>query len=234
MNGDSMIGRSRRSVIADQIRQDILMGVIKPGEAITLSDLAQRFGVSVTPVREAVLALFDEGLVEMQTRKGIRVAELRLTDIADMFKVYTTVAGLMAERATAAVTEEEIEQLEDLHEREAVETDPGKLEQMNWQFHAIINRHAKFILLRRFARMLTRNIPRAYFFQLPEWRETSHADHGALLRAVRARDPVVTRLVAEQHVRHDAEMLTKYLANTGFWKTGGMDAEKAPPTSVLG
>lgn len=218
MKDESKLGRSRRAVIADQIRQDILTGVLKPLQAITLSDLAERFGVSVTPVREAVLSLADEGLVDMQTRKGIRVAELKVTDIEDIFGVYAMVAGTMAERATTRISADDVEQLKLLLDMEAASTEADELEHLNWQFHAVLNRRADYLLLRSIARMLTRNIPSTYFFQIPKWREASYADHRALLRAVRSRDATGARLIAEEHVRKGGEMLTNYLATIGYWR----------------
>ncbi|HEY8766509.1 MAG TPA: GntR family transcriptional regulator [Dehalococcoidia bacterium] len=211
------LGRSRRAVIADALRQEILTGVLKPGQAITLNDLSERFDVSVTPVREAVLALSDEGLVAMQTRKGIRIAELKVTDIEDVFTVYSSVAGIMAERAATRVSQADLDKLHAILQEEAEETDPDRLEEINWNFHAILNRRADYILLRSFARVLSRSIPKTYFFTIPEWREVSYGDHKAILRAVRTGDASGSRLLAEEHVRKGGEMLTRYLSRMGYW-----------------
>ena len=72
-----------RDVIFDTLREAIIVGELKPGQRLMEVQLAEKMGVSRTPVREAIRKLELEGLVEMLPRKGAHVAELSVKDIMD-------------------------------------------------------------------------------------------------------------------------------------------------------
>ena len=83
-----------RDVIFDTLREAIIAGELKPGQRLMEVQLAEKMGVSRTPVREAIRKLELEGLVEMLPRKGAHVAELSVKDIMDVLEVRATLDGL--------------------------------------------------------------------------------------------------------------------------------------------
>lgn len=104
-----------REVIFDTLREAIIAGELKPGERLMEVKLAEKMGVSRTPVREAIRKLELEGLVEMLPRKGAHVAELSVKDIMDVLEVRATLDGLATALAAERITDEEIKKLEHVH-----------------------------------------------------------------------------------------------------------------------
>jgi DNA-binding GntR family transcriptional regulator len=214
---NTLISRSRRSVIADTIRQQILNGELRPGQLVRLRDVADSFGVSVSPVRDAFLSLADEGLVRIQTRKGIEILTLSPVDIRDLFRVYAYVSGLFAERAAELVSDEQLTELQSLVEEMDATDDQQEVETLNWRFHRLINHMSPTIYLPSIARMLARNIPRKYFSVIPGRQVTAQADHRRLVLALQTRDAAASREIAEQHIRTAGEMVVRHLEQIGYW-----------------
>ncbi len=100
-----------RDVVFDSIRAAILTGSIKPGERLMEVQMAEKLGVSRTPIREAIRKLELEGLVIMIPRKGVYVADLSVKDITDVLEIRAALEGLAAGLAAARVTEEENEEI---------------------------------------------------------------------------------------------------------------------------
>lgn len=105
-----------RDVVFNTLRQAILTGELEPGEHLMESELADKLGVSRTPIREAIRKLELEGLVNMTPRKGARVAQITLEDLTDVLEVRRHLEELAVELACKKATEEDLEQLHVLHE----------------------------------------------------------------------------------------------------------------------
>ncbi|SDG04529.1 GntR family transcriptional regulator [Pseudonocardia oroxyli] len=86
----------------ERIRGDILRGAIAPGERLVEEQLTRRFGISRAPVREALRLLGQQGLVEHLPRRGVRVAELSATDMAELFGLRDALERYAVETALAA------------------------------------------------------------------------------------------------------------------------------------
>jgi hypothetical protein len=86
--------RNLREDVADRLRNDILTGRLTPGKRIDQDQLAAELGVSQLPVREALIQLDQEGLVETIARRGSYVPQLTPEDIADQYRIFGLVSGL--------------------------------------------------------------------------------------------------------------------------------------------
>lgn len=100
MSGAGKGPTARRA--ADALRDLILSGEMPPGSDYLESELAERLGMSRTPVREAALALEAEGLLEVRPRKGVRILPVSLGDMREVYDVLTALESLSAARAAAA------------------------------------------------------------------------------------------------------------------------------------
>lgn len=100
-----------RDVVFNTLRQAILTGELKPGERLMEIHLANRLGVSRTPIREAIRKLELEGLVTMMPRRGAEVAQITEKSMNDVLEVRKAMDALCAELACERITEEELEQL---------------------------------------------------------------------------------------------------------------------------
>ena len=106
-----------REKILEMIRDAILKGTMKPGERVSEPELAERFGISRTPIREAFRQLESEGYLEVIPRKGAVVASLSERDIEEFYAIKIILEGFAAKMAAENLTEKDIERLESINER---------------------------------------------------------------------------------------------------------------------
>lgn len=105
-----------RDVVFNTLREAILKGELEPGERLMEIALAQKLGVSRTPIREAIRKLELEGLVVMAPRKGAEVAEITLKDLRDVLEVRKNLEELAVELACKKATQEDVEEMRRAHE----------------------------------------------------------------------------------------------------------------------
>ncbi len=122
--------------VAEQLRQRIFKRELEPGSWIDEMKLADEYGISRTPLREALKVLAAEGLVTMKVRRGAYVTEVSETDLADVYHLLSLLesdaAGVVAERATDA----QIKELQALHkELEAAAGNRDRFFAINERFH---------------------------------------------------------------------------------------------------
>jgi len=106
-----------RDVVFNTLRQAILTGELKPGERLMEIHLAERLGVSRTPIREAIRKLELEGLVTMIPRRGAEVAQITEKSMNDVLEVRRAVDALCVELACERITEEELAALKEACDR---------------------------------------------------------------------------------------------------------------------
>jgi DNA-binding GntR family transcriptional regulator len=142
----SLAGASlRRTSLRDQalsaLRQGLITGDLVPGEVYSAASLAAEFGVSTSPVREAMLALVDEGLLEALPNRGFRVCSFTERDFAEIFelRMMLEVPGVgRAAELGVGEHEERLRQLVDVIERTAEEGDLAGNLQADRDFHLIL------------------------------------------------------------------------------------------------
>jgi DNA-binding GntR family transcriptional regulator len=210
---------SSSRAIQDYLRDLIFSGRIRPGIFIRLEDVGALFGVSNTPVREAVAVLLDEKLIIVQTRRGITPTPLRARDVLDNFEVYAQVSSIMAYRHVKKMSDREIQDILAIAAKMETEPDPMQMEELNWAFHRMINGRGD-ARLATIARSLTRNIPRTFFSIVPNWSRTSMVDHRELCQAVQVRDAEAVAKLVVRHVVSGGRLLVDYLRAEGLLLSG--------------
>ncbi len=106
-----------REKILETIREAILKGDLKPGEKVAEPELAERFGISRTPIREAFRQLESEGYLTVVPRKGAIVAALSERDVQEFYAVKSILEGYAAELAAQNLTDKELAKLEAINDR---------------------------------------------------------------------------------------------------------------------
>lgn len=197
MSDFKSIGGTVRSRAARELRDRVLTGRLRPGDRLDLDEISQEFGISRTPVREALLELSYEGLVAVTPRSGITVIGITPEDAVDNFAVLAALAGKAAEWATARITGPE---LEELHRLADAVAEDGDVVDANRRFHRAVNLAAGSPRLLTYLRQAVRVVPASYFDLLPEQERRSRADHAALLDAIGTGDGAAARAIAEAHV----------------------------------
>lgn len=207
--------------VAAHLRDLIMSGQIWPGEYIRLDDVARELGVSVTPVREALVRLRGEDMVELEPRRGYVVSPLSQQDVRDLFSLQGDIAGELAARATAVIEPQHLTQLHDLQEalRGAVRTEAvDKIEQLEFEFHRIINRLAQARKLSWFLHTANRYTPARFYSADQAWCSDMLGRHDALLTALENRDADEARAVTVRHFTDGADRLIAHLAKLGMWR----------------
>ena len=106
-----MIARTADKLISD-IRKEVSSGILKPGDQLEVTALAERFGVSRTPIREAIRTLVESGVLETRPRKGSFVRVLSAKQLLDLFQVAAELEGMACRLAALSLTKENVEAIE--------------------------------------------------------------------------------------------------------------------------
>jgi DNA-binding GntR family transcriptional regulator len=212
----------RRAQLSDEVaghlRAAIMSGKLRPGTYIRLDDTAAELGVSITPVREALLKLRGEGMVQLEPHRGHFVLPLTRQDVNDIFWLQATIARELAASATDLITEAEIAELD--HIIDALATAVGSasgtdnaetIAALEFAFHRVFNQASGRIKLAWFLHNAARYMPALIYAADPQWGEAAVDHHRQLVAALRRRD---TAAVVEHTVwqftdaaRRSTEML---------------------------
>jgi DNA-binding GntR family transcriptional regulator len=206
--------------VAATLRRMILIGDLAAGSRATQDELAQRLGVSTTPVREALLRLAAEGFVELSRGRSFTITRTTRGDVEDIYWMHATLAGELTARACTRADLElvvSLRKLFDLSHQARTEHDAEAEDAANWAFHRAINLAAEAPKLLLMLRTTLRFIPRGFYSLVPEWGGESDDGHGKIMAAFENRDPLAARAAAEQHVRHAGALLADYFSHTGYW-----------------
>ena len=212
--------RARRGGLADDIasyvRGLILTGGLKPGEKIDQDAIGAALDVSRSPIREALVVLGQEGLLELTPRRGAFVANLTREDIIEHYELFGLVAGRVAAMAANALSADELDELASIHGR-FVNAAPEDQPKLNDEFHRLINsvapRRTRWLL-----RHLDRSIPEDYYDFALGWAEKAVAGHEAITAAIVDRNPNAARQAMEAHLHESGVAAADSLLSRGFWE----------------
>ncbi|MCW2689164.1 MAG: GntR family transcriptional regulator [Mycobacterium sp.] len=214
----------RRAQLSDEVaghlRAAIMSGALRPGTFIRLDDTAAQLGVSITPVREALLTLRGEGMVRLEPNRGHVVLPLSRQDILDIFWLQGTIAKELAATAAQRITDAEIEELERLNEALASTVEAGNAEAIaaaELAFHRSFNYATGRIKLSWFLLHMARYMPPMVYAADPDWGAAAVHNHRHLIAALRRRD---LKDVLEQttwQFTDGAKRLTEKLNRAGIW-----------------
>lgn len=187
------------------LRQGILSCRLSPGSRISVAALAERMGISRTPVRDALQRLEAEGLVISVPRSQTRIAELSHREMNDLYAVRMILEGPAGEQAAAYITPEQLEHLRRLVAEAEGLVAAGNHEGFaanNTAFHTTIYAASPNRELSRLTQDLRSRSQRyiVTFTRAPGRDQEILADHRLIVAALAARDPVRSRTLMEQHL----------------------------------
>jgi DNA-binding GntR family transcriptional regulator len=205
--------------VAEQLRTRIYAHVLAPGAWIDEQSLADEFGISRTPMREALKVLAAEGLVVLKPRRGCYVAALSERDLDEIFPVLALLEGRAAEEATCRIGSADFARLEQLHtdlERHAAANDTDRFFEANQAFHNTLqeiagNRWLTQVIdsTRKFLKLTRRDSLR-----LEGRIHQSLAEHCDILAAIRKRDATAAALKMHNHILSGRAALAKLLTQS--------------------
>jgi len=202
--------------IAHKLEAEILRGIRAPGDRLDERSLAERFGVSRTPVREALQWLAANGLVTLRGRQGACVARLSMSELLDAFYVIAEFEAMAARQAARRIRQEQRGKLEASHEAcrlKAEAGDPDGFYEENLRYHDIILESCHNKLLQeqiRSVRTLTSPYRRYVTFQ-PGRMVASITEHEEIMKAIFRGDGEAACELMRQHVNLLGEGLSDLL-----------------------
>lgn len=197
--------KSNSFIAAEKLRKLIISGELGPGSDHLESELANSLGMSRTPVREAVLILESQGLLEVRPRKGVRIRPLAIGDMAEIYDILTELEGLAAAQAAKhgystkdlSVLSKSIVQMESA----LAQSDREIWAENDDIFHAELVRLGGNVRLQNIVAMMADQVRRARMITL-HMRPTpdkSNADHRGVLSAIERGDAVAARDIHHRH-----------------------------------
>jgi DNA-binding GntR family transcriptional regulator len=200
--------------LAEQlIIRSIASGEIAPGEPLRQLELADRLGVSPTPIREALRRLEAQGLVVRQPHRGVRVAEVEPSEMAELYIIRGALEGLAAEHATPNLTKRDLATLEQIHTKLEAGRAEGALKslrKLNYDFHTRLYRRSGLPRLVRIIDSLWPLFPWDAIWAVPGRADSSAAEHGLILEALRAGDAGAAGRLMKRHIEHGGEVLVAF------------------------
>jgi len=204
-------------------------GEARAGTPLRLEALATHVGMSITPVREALLGLAQEGWVILEPNRGYRVAIFRRRDIADLYELHAYLFGELARRAARYITPEALAELRalDAEIRATPGSDTRRIEELNHSLHNGINAAADAPRLSWFAKA-SRFLPGGFgWASVPGWLDHTRRGHHALLDALERRDEAAAAAAMQEQTREAGKLLVEHLENAGLFQN---DSEPATRT----
>ncbi|MEI7625301.1 MAG: GntR family transcriptional regulator [Actinomycetota bacterium] len=204
--------------LRDELRAEILDGVLAPGERLSAASLADRYGTSRTPVREALVLLAREALVQLEPRRGAVVSVFDRADLVDLYEVRSLIEPHAAGRAATRIDQDDLMRLERICDRTESLTGftPDDLDShiaANEEFHQIVIDAAQSP---RSAAAMSAvvGVPRAFrtaFWLSPEQRGQSLFCHRELLRALSASKAGLAESIMRMHIIGAREFLSEVI-----------------------
>jgi DNA-binding GntR family transcriptional regulator len=207
--------RNASAAATELIRAAILDGRLPPGQRLKEEELARELGISRTPVREALLILQAEGLVDAAPNRGAVVRSHAAGDLEDLYQLRALLEGYATRRAAANITEAALESLEASCDRfeELMDSEVQELVKENLLFHNVILEASRS---RRVAELVRKVIElplvyRSYIWYSVDQRRISAHYHRQITKALRSRDGERAELVMKEHVFEARDVLVAHV-----------------------
>lgn len=206
---------SLRGKVFHKLREDILDGHYRQHDELKENAIARELGVSRTPVREALRQLELEGLVSIIPNKGAYVTGITAEDVKDIYLIRARLEGLCASMATERISEEQLEQMEeiiclaDFHEAKG---HYDQLYSLDNKFHEVLYEASGSKMLEHLLKDFHHYVQRVRRTTLScgERAEKSTKEHGAILEAIRDKNPERADELATLHIMNTISNISHY------------------------
>ncbi len=199
VTGGALRFRSKSEVVADEIRTLIQRGELVPGESLRQRDLAQRFGVSSTPVREAIRQLASEGYLTSQTHRSAIVVRAPEDRISENFLVRAALEGLAAEIAARKIDQAVLNELARINNELAACADDDPIRfQLNRRLHFTVYEAADSPTLLSLLEFMWKLLPDGPGHGRPL--SEAVREHSQLIEALRAHDGKAAARLVRKHI----------------------------------
>jgi DNA-binding GntR family transcriptional regulator len=215
----AIASKTKNVAVYNKLRQGIIKGKLKPGQKVVMAELAKAFGLSETPVREAIRRLESEGYIDFTPHMGAIVTKIDEGELVEIYLIRIALEELATRLASPHITEKDIDFLNKKNREMEIAIQQGRYEILagiNKLFHLRIYKAAPFPRLYKMICDLWDTFERwpSVFSYVPERAAASVEEHKKIIQALRARDmDQADRLIKEQKER-TLEALQKYMAQS--------------------
>jgi DNA-binding GntR family transcriptional regulator len=202
--GSSKDRRISPQALASAIRDRVIRGIYPPGHRLTEDDLAEQYGVSRIPVREALRLLEGDGFVRVKPYSGTFVAELTAQDAADLLEIRSVLEPLAAGRAAETRSSDHLDALRQIlvdGNAALAVNDLEQLAELNTKFHTLLTEASGNNSLNQIIGTLRHKITWVYSVELPRRAVDSWAEHRLIINALERSDADSARALMVAHVR---------------------------------
>jgi DNA-binding GntR family transcriptional regulator len=206
--------------VAERLRELIHSGELEPKSRVNELELAERFGISRTPLREAIKILATEGLLELLPNRGARVASITNHEIDEMIEVVAGLEATAADLACQRITDEEIASIEALHRRMVASWEQGDHPAyftLNREIHEAIMAASRNVTLQGIYEGLSGRIQRTRYsaHKTPEQWHRAVTEHERMIELLKARDAESLAKLMREHIQGKKQViLAAYGENT--------------------
>ena len=206
-----------RDLVFNTLRQARLKGELKPGERLMEIQLAEKLGVSRTPIREAIRKLELEGLVLMIPRKGAEVAKISHKSLQDVLEVRGALEELATDLACQRITDEELESLRkaEAHFKQVVSSGGNEMQiaEADEAYHDIIYNASGN---KKLVQMINNLREQMYRYRLEYIKDeakrgTLISEHEKILEAIRLRDIIRAKALMKEHIDNQEMTVSRNL-----------------------
>jgi DNA-binding GntR family transcriptional regulator len=191
--------------LREQIEEKIATGEFAPGSSLDEATLVEQYGVSRTPIREALIQMAAEGLIEIRPRRGAIVTSIGPARLIEMFEVMAELEAMCGQLAARRMTDAERQELTASHlacEEARANQDPDQYFYCNERFHAAIYAGSHNSFLREQANQLHRRLRpyRRLQLRVRDRMSVSYKEHHAIVNAITSGDAEAAALALREHV----------------------------------
>lgn len=210
-----LLGRqSSPELIAESLRQAIIVGQLGPGESLRQENLAQHFAVSRIPVREALRQLESEGWIVFERNRGARVSSLSAEEVREIYEIRASLEATALRLAAPRHTAQSLKRLDSILQVSHDERDHNRHVQHNREFHLGLYAPAQRPRLQAMIDALHSQGERYLRLKLdmPAYKQQSDDEHRQILDAVRAGEVEQAVRILEPHLLQTGRMLADHIA----------------------
>jgi DNA-binding GntR family transcriptional regulator len=185
------------------LRNDILSGKYHPGDKLRQDEVAKRFDVSTTPVREAFRGLRSEGLVSIDANKGVVVKGMTVKEVAELYELRIALEPLLAMKAVSSISPESLQSANRIHEEMCASTDPHQWSALNREFHIKLMMSEEDSRLYQIVKNLL-VVAEPYvslsIFIHPKILQVDNEEHGMILEGYNKKNGKLVQKIVKQHL----------------------------------
>jgi len=209
------VQKTKKALVVDMLRAAILSGDLGPGERLTQEELAARFNVSMTPVREAIQQLIAQGVLDHVPYKGVQVAEVSPAEAAEIYLMRSAVESLATRQGLPNLKISNVQRLHSLHDQIAELTcqeNVAEIRKCNYEFHFIFYQAAEMPRLYELIQNLWAQSPWDTLYVIPNRTKRVVEEHQRIINAVDQGNAELVGQAMQAHLEGGMKMLIEYLA----------------------